>query len=66
MSKSVYVTRDEWYPVYTLNVKEKGEGGYWGGVKEIDDATYRRIKRVFDKFEEVQEELAKLMGDRKS
>lgn len=54
MSKTIYISNDEWYPVWYLESVNEGTPA------TITDEEYKKIVKVFEDFEDVQVRLREL------
>jgi hypothetical protein len=52
--KTIYISNDEWYPVWYLETVDNGTPA------EVSDEEYREIQQVFIDFERVQQRLEQL------
>jgi hypothetical protein len=52
--KSIYISNDEWYPVWYLETVDNGIPA------EVSDEEYQKIKQVFKDFGHIQKRLKEL------
>ena len=59
MAKTIYISNDEWYPVWYLETVNNGTPA------EVSDEEYKQIKQVFKDFDRVQVRLKALNNTNK-